>query len=319
VRQGGILSPLLYSVYNDILLERLKSNGSGCWVGNNYYGALSYADDLCILSPTISGLKDMLYVCEDYGREYDVMYNPKKTKYMKFTMNDSVDNAVRVTLCGQTLEWVKSIKYLGNWISYNLKENVEMNNKICSFFSNVNSLKSCFRNVGYRNISILYNAYCCHYYGCQAWRLGDKNIQRFYTAWNKAVRHLCSLPHDTHTVLLPYLVNTLYVKEQVYVRSANMLWSMLKSGNESMKFLVNNNLYNNTTIIGENWNLIRNVLQIDKFEFDIKSILLKKQYDMMKPECGVIIEMMDILCDDVILDGFSKCEVEEILHDLCKN
>jgi hypothetical protein len=64
VRQGGILSPLLYSIYNDILLERLKTNGNGCWMGNHYFGALSYADDLCILSPTLSGLENMLNVCE---------------------------------------------------------------------------------------------------------------------------------------------------------------------------------------------------------------------------------------------------------------
>ena len=65
VRQGGILSPLLYSIYNDVLLKNLHENGSGCWIGNYFYGALSYADDLCILNPTLSGLQDMLNVCEN--------------------------------------------------------------------------------------------------------------------------------------------------------------------------------------------------------------------------------------------------------------
>ena len=48
VRQGGILSPLLFTVYVDVLLKRLKENGMGCWIGRKYFGALSYADDICI-------------------------------------------------------------------------------------------------------------------------------------------------------------------------------------------------------------------------------------------------------------------------------
>ena len=320
VRQGGILSPLLYSVYNDILLERLKSNGSGCWMGNYYFGALSYADDLCILSPTVSGLKDMLDICEEYGTQFDVMYNPKKTKCMKFSMNMSMNKDVSgITLCGKKLEWVTSFKYLGNWVTSNLKENIEISNKTCAFFGNVNSLKSCFGNVGYRNISILYNSYCCHYYGCQAWRLGDRDMKRFYTAWNKAVRYLCSLPYDTHTEFLPYVVDTLNVKEQVYMRSANLIRSMKESQNKTMNFLVNNNLYNMNTIIGENWCLIRNYLQIETFDCTTKYTLLRRKYESMTPECGIIIEMLDVLSNDVILDGFEKCEIEYILYDLCKH
>jgi hypothetical protein len=278
VRQGGILSPLLYSIYNDILLERLKTNGNGCWMGNHYFGALSYADDLCILSPTLSGLENMLNVCEKYGKEFDVIYNPKKTQCMKFTRDTSgVKFKSDISLCGQNLEWVDSVKYLGNWITYNLKETVEINKKMCAFYGNVNSLRTCFRNVGYKNISKLFNSYCCHFYGSQAWCLRDKEIKRLYTAWNKSVRHLCTLPYDTHTQYLPYIINTLYVKEQIYIRTANMILSMLNSGNASMSFLTSYNLYNQTSIIGENWNLIHSELDIDIFDKSTKHYLIKKQ------------------------------------------
>ena len=219
VRQGGILSPLLYSIYNDVLLQRLKDNGRGCWIGNHFYGALSYADDLCILSPTVAGLESMLNVCGLYGKEYDVQFNPNKTKCMEFTKRKGDIKMRSPVLCGKDLEWIKSFKYLGNWVAHDLSEEIEINKKVGSFYASYNHLSSSFKHVGVKYVFKLFNAYCCHYYGSQAWRLSDKNISKIYIAWNKAVRHVCGLPYRTHTHFLPFISNTLYIKEQIYSRA----------------------------------------------------------------------------------------------------
>ena len=42
VRQGGVLSPLLFSIYVDDLLERLKQSGVGCHIGHIFVGAFGY-------------------------------------------------------------------------------------------------------------------------------------------------------------------------------------------------------------------------------------------------------------------------------------
>ena len=163
VRQGGILSPLLYSIYNDVLLNMLKEKGNGCYIGNKFYGALSYADDLCILSPTVSGLQSMLKTCEIYGIEYDVIFNPVKTQCVKFSRgNESNNSNLKVELCGKVLSWVKSVKYLGNWISSNLSENIEIGKKLGIFYGSVNNLNASFNNVGVNNASVLFAQYCCH-------------------------------------------------------------------------------------------------------------------------------------------------------------
>ena len=67
VRQGGVLSPLLFSLYIDDLLEKLKNNGTGCHIGHHFVGALGYADDNILLSPTADGLMNMIKICEDYA------------------------------------------------------------------------------------------------------------------------------------------------------------------------------------------------------------------------------------------------------------
>ena len=64
-RQGSVLSPTLFSVYLDDLLKQLRLMGLGCHVGGVWVGAAGYADDLILLAPSRSAMKQMLRVCEE--------------------------------------------------------------------------------------------------------------------------------------------------------------------------------------------------------------------------------------------------------------
>ena len=81
VKQCGVLSPVLFCIYiyMDKLIGRLKNSGLGCYIGNLFYGGFGYADDLKVLCPPIGGLQKMINICEDFGIEYDVTFNAKKT------------------------------------------------------------------------------------------------------------------------------------------------------------------------------------------------------------------------------------------------
>ena len=84
VRQGGVLSPILFNVYMDELLQRLQKQDIGCHIGTIFMGALCYADDLITLCPTRRGLQKMINVCQEFAYEHDVVFNPKKTVCMLF-------------------------------------------------------------------------------------------------------------------------------------------------------------------------------------------------------------------------------------------
>ena len=47
VKQGGVLSSILFNIYIDTLLE-LKESGYGCHINNTFVGALCYADDVTL-------------------------------------------------------------------------------------------------------------------------------------------------------------------------------------------------------------------------------------------------------------------------------
>ena len=62
-KQGGVLSAILFTLYLNKLLIRLKNSNIGCSINGCYTGALSYADDITLSCPSIRGLNRMLEIC----------------------------------------------------------------------------------------------------------------------------------------------------------------------------------------------------------------------------------------------------------------
>ena len=60
VKQGGVLSPVLFCVHIDELLLKLSAAGVGCYMGSTFVGALAYADDIVLICPTPSALRLLL-------------------------------------------------------------------------------------------------------------------------------------------------------------------------------------------------------------------------------------------------------------------
>ena len=88
VKQGGVLSPILFSVYMDKLLNLLEKSGYGCYIGTMFLGALGYADDVTVMAPTYISLKFMLKIVSEFGKEYHVKFNPSKSQFIVFSKND---------------------------------------------------------------------------------------------------------------------------------------------------------------------------------------------------------------------------------------
>jgi len=80
VRQGAILSPVLFCVYCDTLLISLSQAGTGCHFGYFFVGALAYANDLVLLAPSVNAMRHVLRLCDDYTAQNNVVFNASKSK-----------------------------------------------------------------------------------------------------------------------------------------------------------------------------------------------------------------------------------------------
>ena len=114
VKQGGVLSPILFCIYIDELLHRLKASGYGCHIGDMFLGALGYADDVTLLAPRLSSLKCMLSVVQKFGEDYNVTFNPSKSQLLIYGKNKTEN--INVIFNGSEIKAVPYTKHLGNLI-----------------------------------------------------------------------------------------------------------------------------------------------------------------------------------------------------------
>ena len=77
------LSPILFNMYIDIVVEALVKSDLGCHVMGNYSGCLLYADDLILLSASVLQLQKMLDLCYDVGLVLDIKFNAKKSSLLQ--------------------------------------------------------------------------------------------------------------------------------------------------------------------------------------------------------------------------------------------
>ena len=77
-RQGGVLSPLLFNVYINYLSIRLSQTG----IGGKFVNYIIYADDLCVISLSSSGLQSLLNTYTDYCQLRDITFITKKSVCM---------------------------------------------------------------------------------------------------------------------------------------------------------------------------------------------------------------------------------------------
>ncbi|XP_063952192.1 uncharacterized protein LOC135153482, partial [Lytechinus pictus] len=112
VRQGGVLSPMLYTLYINDLIKRLREYHLGCSVGNLYVGVIAFADDIALLSNEPMELQQMLNVTFHYTKEWKYKINPSKSAII--VLNQDLlnsDNSWQIN--GEPIAQVSSHKHLG--------------------------------------------------------------------------------------------------------------------------------------------------------------------------------------------------------------
>lgn len=256
VKQGGVISAILFTLYIDGLLLRLKESGYGCHINGTFMGALSYADDITLISPSIIGLNKMIAICSKFADDYSITFNSKKSVCIKF--GDTIKEHEKVTLKNSEIAWVSKIKHLGNFIDTSLTDEIDCRMKISSFIGQVNKLNANFGHLQTHVLSRLFKLYCCSYYGSQIWCLNSLYFDKVCTAWNKGVRRVLNLPYNAHTWVLGPLLHQCHLRYQLQRRTIRFIDSLSTSVNEIVKICYHRATCNANSPIGSNLSFIRN-------------------------------------------------------------
>lgn len=185
VRQGCVLSPLLFNIYSEVIFKKaLKKVSGGIRINGKTITNIRYADDTVILARNMKALQRMVDRIVRCSEEFGLFMNTAKTKVLVFSNNNKIP-VTRLTIKGITVEQVRSIKYLGTIVNNKnnpkeeIKSRIEQARKMFismrRFFTSNLSLELKVRMIRCYVFSDLL-------YGCESWTLDpaiEKKLEAF--------------------------------------------------------------------------------------------------------------------------------------------
>lgn len=116
VRQGCILSPLIFNLYSEaIFQEALEHIEAGILLNGELINNFRYADDTVIFASTAHGLQLLMNQVAETSRKYGLEVNPNKTKVMIISKENIT--GVQLTINDRPVERVPTYLYLGSMLN----------------------------------------------------------------------------------------------------------------------------------------------------------------------------------------------------------
>ena len=194
VRQGSLLSPLLFSLYIDEISSKLKSSQIGCFVNNECFNHLMYADDLCLLAPTAAALQRLIDICVEVGNDLDVIFYPKKSNFIVFKPASLSLNIPPIVLLDKVLPAVRTVKYLGVLLNESNSDDDEILSQCRRLYARCNLLLRKFRRCSESVKKHLFITFCSPLYCMPLWfNFRMSALKKLNVAFNNVFRFIFNL------------------------------------------------------------------------------------------------------------------------------
>ena len=239
VRQGGILSPTLFKLYIDHILEEILKLNIGCKLGLLRVNIIAYADDIVLLANSKENLGILYELFKSKVQSMGLMINQNKSKCMIFKREGLPCQTTKLTMSGDELEVVPSYKYLGHHIESNLIDTKDVQVRLSSFYGKFNWLFRNFNNISIEVFLFLFNSYCCPDYGLSLWNIqkifSRQIFKGFEVALSKSLKRMLGVPMNTSSHAVAECCNLLLLKPHVLLVQARYFKRLLRTSNHILR------------------------------------------------------------------------------------
>lgn len=235
VRQGGILSPLLFSIYINDLIEKISKSKIGAKLGLFYSNIICYADDIVLLSPSIPGLQILLDMIDEELLNLKLSINVKKSVILRFLSNASKNGCnykPKLFVSGIELTVVDKMKYLGVIINSNFNENDDIYRLRNNFFNKFNMILRKFNSLDVNAFMTLFKSYCMQFYGAELWlnfNNSSQVLKQFEIGFHKSLKKILNVSyHESNHAVCKHL-KLLTLRHYLNYLQLTKLFSLLQN------------------------------------------------------------------------------------------
>ena len=228
-------------------LQKL-SQKTGCHVNRCCIACIMYADDLMLLSASVSRLQQLLDFCTLTAKDLCLQFNDKKSHCIVVGPKYQC-KLPSLSLSGKLLKWVDSIKYLGITFTSSKVFSVDLNHVRHKFFGCTNSILTHSSGVSELIKLHLMESYCYPVlsYALECFNLPSSSLNHLNVYWNSVYRKIFDFRSWESVKELICRMERMNFKHLYYQKKLCFLHKMLRSDNSIvasvMKFFIHSDEY----------------------------------------------------------------------------
>lgn len=180
VKQGCVLSPILFCIYINELAKMIKQTNLGVTIFNQKIGCLFWADDVVLIGENEKDLNLLLDTASEFSRRWKLSFNYDKSNVL---ITGQKTNPYRKwRLCDHFINETSTYKYLGIHISRDQSDNVHIvdtvkkGNRIISYIKSIIDNQEDFNRVYYGDLLWKSIGLSSINYGCSVWFCKGKSV-----------------------------------------------------------------------------------------------------------------------------------------------
>ncbi|KAJ0176791.1 hypothetical protein K1T71_007970 [Dendrolimus kikuchii] len=195
---------------------------------------------MVLLGPSISAVRTLLSICENYAEEHGLKYNSKKSEILVFktqkTQKRSPTHVPPVFLNGVALKMVDRFKYLGHIVTSDLRDDEDIERERRALAVRGNMLARRFARSTVEVKTTLFKAYCQSFYSSGLWvDYTQRAINALQVQYNNVFRMLLGLPRHCSASGMFAEARTDGFKAIIRKKSASLMQRLRGSTNSLLK------------------------------------------------------------------------------------
>ena len=241
VRKGGVLNTYLFSLYMNSLSENLNRLRLGCYIGDNKLNHVFFADDICLLAPSLNGLQDLVDMCTAYAKAHKIFFKSNTLVGVLFKPKQFCVSASPTIFLAS---FPDNVKYLGVKLNVLLYDDDDIYRQIRTIYCTSNNFKIFFSQCSTLVKNVIFRPYCSQFYSSQ---FGCNYLKSLYHRIKIAYKDAFKMLHN---FLSSSSARTFQVQHNIITLDALLRKSMYSfvnrcfhSGNSLIKSLFHSDVF----------------------------------------------------------------------------